>query len=150
MDAVSAAIGSHRTGIRIAPFGRLQDMHGFDDEEDTWLALGIEMRRRQLAYVHLSDQESLGAQAIPAGFLTKFRETYEGTLIIAGSYTQERAELALREGLADLIAFGRPFIANPDLVKRMKNGWPIAVPDKNTFYTGQDGGYIDYPMYNVD
>ncbi|MDY0993947.1 alkene reductase [Pantoea agglomerans] len=150
VDAVSAAIGSHLTGIRIAPYGRLQDMHAFDDEQDTWLSLAIELRRRHLAYVHLSDQESLGAQAIPAGFLTKFREAYEGTLIVAGSYTQEHAELALREGYADLIAFGRPFIANPDLVNRMKNGWPIAIPDKDTFYTGRDTGYIDYPTYHVD
>ncbi|MOA39961.1 N-ethylmaleimide reductase [compost metagenome] len=58
--------------------------------------------------------------------------------------------MALREGVADLIAFGRPFIANPDLVKRMKNGWPMAVPDKDTFYTGRDAGYIDYPTYHVD
>lgn len=150
IDAVAAAIGSKKTAIRLAPFGRLQGMQGFPDEEDTWLTLAAELNSRQIAYVHLSDQASLGAQAIPEGFLRKFRQIYKGTLIIAGGFSKEKAEQYLHEDFADLIAFGQPFIANPDLVDRFKNDWPLAIADRNTYYSGGDEGYIDYLPHRTE
>jgi len=147
IDAVSAAIGEARTGIRLAPFGRFGDMRDYEDEEETWLTLGQALADRRTAYVHISDQASLGEQAIPAGFLEKFRRAFPGTLVVAGNYNKERGQAALDAGRADLIAIGRPFIANPDLVRRMANDWPLAEIDRATLYTRSREGYVDYPNY---
>lgn len=148
IDELSTAIGSQHVGVRISPFGRIYDMHAFDDEAETWLALAEELAKRDLAYVHLSDQRTLGADC-DTEFFVKFREAYSGTLIIAGGLDQESAEATLKAGKADLIGFGQPFIANPDLVERMANGWPIAKAHRETLY-GLHGarGYIDYPRYS--
>ncbi|MBA5600958.1 alkene reductase [Pectobacterium aroidearum] len=146
-DAVSQAIGSGKTGIRLAPFGRLFDMHAFDGEEETWLQLAAKLSERSLAYVHLSDQKTLGQQAIPDGFVEKFRAAYDGTLVIAGGFDKQRAEVYLQEGKADLIAFGRPYIANPDLAERLANDWPLNDVNRTTMYGGTEEGYTDYPFY---
>lgn len=148
-DAIAAAIGGDKTGIRLAPFGRLFDMPAFAGEEQTWLHLATALSARNLAYVHLSSQQTLGQQAIPDGFLKKFRQAYQGTLIIAGGFDTALAERYLQEGYADLIGFGRPYISNPDLVERMANGWLLAEPDRTTFYGGSDVGYTDYPAYSA-
>lgn len=147
VDAVAASIGSAKTGIRLAPYGRFGDMHGYDDEQDTWLTLGRELATRALAYVHISDQASLGVQAIPEEFLPLFREAYTGTLVVAGGYDRERGQAALDAGRADLIAMGRPYIANPDLVERLRNNWPVREIDRDTLYTRTREGYIDYEPY---
>ncbi|KML19746.1 MULTISPECIES: alkene reductase [Burkholderia] len=152
VDAMSEAIGSSRVGIRLAPYGRLHDMHSFDDEENTWLTLAEKLSDRELAYVHLSDQESLcnidpTVAAIPKDFIRKFRNAYKGTLVMTGSLTQETAEELVNSGVADLVGFGRPFISNPDLVERFRNGWPLTPFDHAVFYGGGDEGYIDYPTY---
>lgn len=148
-DAIAAAIGHDKTGIRLAPFGRLFDMQAFAGEEQTWLHLAGALTTRNLAYVHLSDQQTLGQQAIPDGFLKKFRKAYQGVLIIAGGFDNVLAEKYLQEGYADLIGFGRPYISNPDLVERMANGWPLTEPDRATFYGGSGVGYTDYPVYSA-
>lgn len=147
VDGLSVAIGSRHVGVRISPFGRLYDMHPFDDEKQTWLALAAELGRRDLAYVHLSDQRTIGADCETA-FFDEFRKAYPGTLIIAGGFDKTSAEAALKAGKADLIGFGTPFIANPDLVERIANGWPLAQAQRDTFY-GLHGarGYTDYPRY---
>lgn len=149
IDAVADAIGRGKVGVRISPFGRLFDMAPFADEAETWVAVAREIDQRNIAYVHLSDQLTIGAERMPEGFAQTFRESYQGTLIAAGGFDRESAQAALESGALDLVAFGRPFIANPDLVERMKNGWPIATPDRATFY-GNSGekGYVDYPCYS--
>lgn len=146
-DAVSKAIGSGKIGIRLAPFGRLFDMHEFNGEEQTWLMLAAKLGERNLAYVHLSDQQSLGEQAMPEGFSDKFRQAYRGTLIIAGSFDKQRAEAYLNDNKADFIGFGKPYISNPDLVERFKNNWPLNEPNRATFYGGGAEGYTDYPFF---
>lgn len=149
VDGLSASIGARHVGVRISPFGRLYDMHPFDDEKQTWLALAAELGRRDMAYVHLSDQRSIGADCETSFFLA-FRKAYSGTLIMAGGFDQASAEAALKAGKADLIGFGTPFVANPDLVERMANGWPLAQAQRETLY-GLHGarGYTDYPRYAV-
>jgi 2,4-dienoyl-CoA reductase-like NADH-dependent reductase (Old Yellow Enzyme family) len=145
VDAVTAAIGGERTGIRLSPFGRYNDMHPFEGEAETWLTLAAELSNRALAYVHISDQTTLGERGIAEAFLDQFRQTYSGTLIVAGGYVGANGQAALDAGRADQIAIGRPFISNPDLVERLRNGWPLTEPDRATFYQGGDRGYIDYP-----
>ena len=149
VDAVVAAIGAHRVGIRLSPFNRIFDMPAFEGEADTWLALAHELATRGLAYVHISNREAIVANA-GVGFLREFREAYGGTVILAGNYGRESAAADLDAGLADLVAFGRPFIANPDLVERLRNGWPLAEGDSATFYGGGEAGYTDYPAYRLE
>lgn len=148
IDLMAEAIGSQRIGVRIAPFGRLSGMPPFADEKETWLAVARELSSRNLAYVHLSDQDSLCGNQLNREFLRAFREAYRGTLIFAGSLTKEVAEVMLCEGLIDLAAFGRPFISNPDLVERFAKGANLAPFDRATFYGGDDRGYIDYPLHH--
>lgn len=152
LDALAAEIGSAQVGVRLSPFGRLFDMHPYAQEAEAWLSLAEALNARSLAYVHLSDQLTIGAEAIPTGFATQWRQAYQGTLIAAGGFTRVLAEAVLAKGDLDLVAFGRPFIANPDLVERMRHDWPLAEGDRATFY-GIDGsptrGYTDYPTASV-
>ena len=150
IDALSKAIGAEHVGVRISPFGRLYDMHPYDDENQTWLTLAAELGHRKLAYVHLSDQRTIGADC-ETEFFVDFRKSYPGTLIVAGGFDQESAEAALMAGKADLIGFGQPYIANPDLVERIANGWPVAQAQRETLY-GLHGarGYTDYPIYSPE
>ena len=153
LDALTAAIGAEKVAVRISPFGRLFDMQPYGDGAETWISLAAALSARNLAYVHLSDQLTLGAEAIPQGFASQFRKAFRGTLMAAGGFNRTTAETALAEGELDLIAFGRPFIANRDLVERMRHDWPLAEGDRATFY-GVNGavtrGYTDYPAYQAD
>ncbi|MFZ7096617.1 alkene reductase [Luteimonas dalianensis] len=148
-DAVAGAIGSQRTGVRVSPFNRVFDMPAFDGEADTWMALARELQPRSLAYVHLSNRGSLLANA-GRDFLRRFRQACGGTFIIAGNYDRAGAEADLDNGFGDLVAFGRPFISNPDLVERLRNGWPLAEADPATFYGGGEAGYTDYPAFKAE
>ena len=147
VDAVAAAIGRQRTGIRLSPFNRVFDMPAFEGEAATWLALAAALAERRLAYVHLSNREAILEHA-GRGFLQRFRDACGDTpLILAGRYDRVLAQADLDAGIADLVAFGRPFIPNPDLVERLRNGWPLADADPATFYGGGAAGYTDYPPY---
>ncbi len=88
------------------------------------------------------------APAVPQHFRDTLRATFSGTLIVAGNYDQQKAERILTAGFADLVAFGRPFIANPDLPQRLQHRWPLAtVSDPATLFGGTEVGYTDYPFY---
>ena len=149
VDAVAAAIGSARVGIRLSPFNRIFDMPAFEGEAGTWLALAQALSTRGLAYVHISNRGAI-VDTVGEDFLRAFRNAYGGTLVLAGNYTRDSAEADLEAGLADLVAFGRPFIANPDLVERLRNDWPLAEGDSATFYGGGAAGYVDYPAYRAE
>lgn len=144
VDAVSAAIGAERTGVRISPNGRHHDMGEDPEMEATFLLLAEELDRRGIAYLHINDQ---GNPGLPEELVAKIRNAFGGTLILCGDYDGERAQAAIDRGLADMVAFGRPFIANPDLPARLAHGWPLNTPDPDTFYGGSDKGYTDYPVY---
>ncbi|WP_284353519.1 alkene reductase [Pseudomonas putida] len=146
VDLLSQAIGSNRIGLRIAPFGRLSAMPAFPDERETWLAAAKALSSRNLAYLHLSDQDSLCGNLLNRSFVRELRDAYQGTVMFAGSLTLEVAQSMLDEGLIDLAAFGRPFISNPDLVDRFRSGYALTPFDRSTFYGGGDRGYIDYPV----
>jgi N-ethylmaleimide reductase len=91
----------------------------------------------------------MGAPAVPDSTKDVLRKAFQGCLILSGGYVRARAEADLAAERADLIAFGRPFIANPDLVARMQHGAPLAEPDPTTFYTSGEAGYTDYPVLAV-
>ena len=145
VDAMIAAIGADRVGIRLAPFNQQFDMPVYDDDGETYLYLGRELAKRGIAYVHLNDNWAAGRSVVGEDFLRRFREAFDGTIILAGAMTLERGRRLVDEGMIDLPAFGQPFIANPDLVERLRTGAPIATPDRATYYGGGSAGYIDYP-----
>lgn len=153
VDAVNARIGSQRVGIRFSPFGQNSDMPPYPDAEQTYLQLGRELADRRIAYMHFMDQS--GYRSMPArvsdkvrSLLRKLRPTFDkGALILAGGQTLAKANELIASGTIDLAAFGQPFIANPDLVARLRNGWPLAKPERETYYGGGAEGYVDYPPY---
>lgn len=154
IDAVAAAIGANRVGVRFTPFGQLFDMPSYPEAGETYRQLGKELHDRRIGYIHFMDQSGfrLEDMVLPENrdfrqFLDGFRSAYSGTIILAGGLTQENAERLIGAGTIDLAAFGQPFIANPDLVERFRNGWPLATPDRATYYGGDAKGYIDYPTY---
>ncbi len=144
-EAVCAAIGKDRTGIRLSPFGVFNDMPVYDAMAADYAWLAGELDRRGLVYVHLVDHSPMGAPAVPATIKAAVRASFKRTLVLSGGYDAARAEADLAAGKCDLVAFGRPFLANPDLVARFKAGAPLNAPDAATFYTPGPKGYTDYP-----
>lgn len=144
-DAAIEAVGRDRVGIRLSPFGVFNDMPPYDAMEADYTYLAQQLDARGLAYIHLVDHSSMGAPPVPASMKSTFRSLFKGTLILSGGYVAARAESDLAAGNADLIAVGRPFIANPDLVARWKTGAAENTPDMDTFYTPGAKGFTDYP-----
>jgi N-ethylmaleimide reductase len=156
VDAVCKRIGADRVGIRISPYGQLFDMPLYLQIDETYSALCAGLAERGVVYVHVMDQthffmagESSAAQEQALRELLKVCKKALGdtVLILAGDMTRERAQDLLDAGLIDLAAFGQPFIGNPDLVARLKNDWPLTIPNRDTYYGGGAEGYIDYPPY---
>ncbi len=144
-DAAINAIGRDKVGIRLSPFGVFNDMPLYDDMEADYTYLAQQLNARGLLYIHLVDHSSMGAPLVPASVKATFRNVFKGKLILSGGYDAERAESDLAARKCDLIAVGKPFLANPDLVYRWKTGAALNVVDMNTFYTPGAKGYTDYP-----
>ena len=144
-DACAKAIGANRVGIRISPQGVFNGTGSFEELEPQYLALVQKLSDIGLVYLHVVDHSAMGAPAVSADLKAKLRHAFGGTYIAVGGYTADTAEKALQAKEADLIAFGRPFISNPDLVARMKQGLELTLPDMRTFYTPGEKGYTDYP-----
>ncbi|TBW09853.1 alkene reductase [Azotobacter chroococcum] len=146
VDAVVAAVGAERVGIRLSPWMPYNDI---EDAEAGPMALYLaeQLGRRGLAYLHLHEAEWMGVPGYPEGFREAVRARFPGAIVVCGGYTAARAEALLQTGLADAVAFGRPYIANPDLVQRFAQGAPLAEADQATFYGGGTEGYTDYPAW---
>jgi N-ethylmaleimide reductase len=140
---VSDAIGKEKVGVRISPNSILGDLQAYDADttEETYIHLSREFNRIGLAYVHISL-----SPLVPVSTLNAIRTEFEGTLIYCNTFTAEKAETELAKGDADLIAFGRGFLANPDLDQRIINGSELNASDFTTLYTPGAKGYIDYPV----
>ena len=147
VDAVSDAIGVERTGVRISPNGRFNDIPEDPEMEATFIYLSRELNQRGIAFLHVNDQGTFGLPSIPDGLIPKIRDVFTGPIILCGGYDAERARHAINQSIADLVAFGVPFIANPDLPARLENGWLLNEADRDTFYGGAEQGYTDYPFY---
>jgi len=142
--ATATAIGAHRVGVRLSPYGVLNSTGPYPDVEAQYLALTEELSRLGLLYVHLLDHSAMGAPPVPAELKSRLRAAFKGLFIAAGGFDRARAESALKAGQADLIAFARPFLANPDLVERMRADAALNAVDMATFYTPGPKGYTDY------
>ena len=143
-EAVAGEIGASRVGIRLSPYITQRNME--DDEIiPTILKAAREIDRVGLAYIHLVEADWDDAPVIPDDFRRELRAAYSGRIIVAGRYDRNKAEAILAAGLADIVAFGRPFIANPDLPRRLKDGLPLATFDGATLFGGSVEGYSSYP-----
>jgi len=170
IDGIRTRLGAKAlVGVRLSPFGRFNSMPKDDQTEETYLHLARELENRKVSYIHFNDEPvSIGhlnedaventeetaasefgvkQRLIPEAFLRSFRRHYHGAVVLCGGLDRTLAETILSEGLADLVAFGVPFIANPDLPRRLRDSLPLAEPDTRRFYGGDERGYSDYPGY---
>lgn len=145
-EAVASEAGAGRTGIRLSPFITQRNMI---DEEivPTTLKAARELSRIGLAYIHLAEADWDDAPVTPLSFRQDLREAFSGKVIVAGKYDPQRSEAILATGLADVVAFGRPFIANPDLPRRYRENLPLAAFDGATLFGGNTEGYSTYPTW---
>ncbi len=145
LEAVAGVYGADRVGVRLSPGGKFNDMHD-SDPASLFGYVARELNRFGLAYLHIIEPEGgilvNNTQTSPTKYL---RPIFEGKIITAAGYDKEKAERVLAAGDADLVAFGRLFIANPDLPERFRTGAPLNPPDPASFYGGDARGYIDYP-----
>jgi N-ethylmaleimide reductase len=137
-------------GVRLSPNGNFNDM-GSPDFRETFLAAAAGLNRHGLAYLHVVDGLGFGFHKLGEPMtLAEFRAVFAGPLMGNCGYTQETAEAAIAAGHADLIAFGRPFISNPDLAERFANGWPLAPAARmSDWYSFEPKGYADFPTYRA-
>jgi len=142
---LAAAIGADHVGIRLSPLGAFNGVVPWEGAEADFTWLAKELGALKLAYLHLVDHSSMGAPVVPDTLKAAITQAFGGTIILSGGYDRQRADADLAAGKGDLVAFGRPFLANPDLVTRLQKGAPLNPPDFGTFYTPGAKGYTDYP-----
>lgn len=150
IEALITVWGSKKVGVRISPSGVANDMHD-SNPRALFEYFTVQLNQYDLAYLHIieprvvaNDEPVEGMEAVAS---KKLRPIYKGTIIAAGGFNRDSAEAILQSGDADLVAFGRAYVSNPDLVRRLRDGLLLTKPDRGTFYTGGIKGYIDYPAY---
>lgn len=158
VDAVVAEFGPGRVGVRLSPFGTFNSIPTDPLAAETFLHLAEHLGRRGVAYIHLlyelmpegnMETAQFKPRYLDHALLAKARALFPGAFIWCGGFNdRERAQAALDTGLVDLIAFGRPYIGNPDLPERLKQGWPLVEANRSTYYTRVgETGFTDFPAY---
>jgi N-ethylmaleimide reductase len=150
IEAIASVLPARRVGVHLAPNGAFNDM-GSQDFREQFTFVAQQLDRFGLAYLHVVDGLAFGFHQLGEPMtLAEFRNVFHGPLIGNCGYTKETAEKAIADGHADLISFGRPFINNPDLVARFRNGWPLAEPAPMSVWSSPTGakGYTDFPAYD--
>ena len=152
-QAVVDVWGADRVGVRLSPYGIANDS-GEPEPMPLYTHVVEALNPLGLAYLHFIEPRSSGAgraevnwQNVPSAMVL-FRPIWKGKLIAAGGFTGEAAEAAIAQGHADAVAFGRIFISNPDLPRRLQRGFPLTPYDRKTFYGGEEAGYTDYPEHD--
>ncbi|WP_437611945.1 alkene reductase [Erwinia sp. V71] len=145
VDAAIAGWSADRIGIRISPLGPFNGLDNGDDQEEAALYYIAELAKRNLAYLHISEPDWAGGKPYSEAFRKAIRAIYPGVIVGAGAYTAEKGEELIAKGLIDAVAFGRVYIANPDLVARLQKKAPLNEPKPESFYGGGAEGYTDYP-----
>ncbi len=148
VDAVTSVFSAQRVGLRLSPNGAYNDM-GSPDYREQFTFVAQQLDKYKLAYLHVMDGTGFGFHELGEPMtLNEFKSHYHSPIMGNVGYTKESAETAIAKGDADLIAFGRPYISNPDLVERFANDWPLAeAGDMSTWYSFDEKGYADYPNY---
>jgi len=142
--ACADAIGAERVGMRISPYGAFNDMRPDAKMDALYLRLIEALNEIGLVYIHVVDHSSMGAPQVSPELKAKIRAHFKGKYILSGGYDAARANADLDAQKGDLVAFGRPFISNPDLVAKLRSGAALTPPDASTFYTPGEKGYTDY------
>ena len=147
VGAMSDAIGAKKVGVRLAP---LTTLNGTVDAhpEETYTEAAHVLNKHGIAYLHIAEADWDDAPVMSMNFKQGLREAFDGVMIYAGKYSAEKAAAAVRDGWADMIGFGRPFVANPDLPARIQNGWAWSTHDPDTLFGGGEKGLTDYPYYD--
>ena len=140
------AIGADRVGIRLSPYGVFNGSAPDAQTDELYLRLIERLNVLGLLYIHIVDHSSMGAPPVSRTLKSKLRAAFKGKYILSGGYDAARATADLEEQRGDLVAFGRPFISNPNLVDKLQTGATLQAPDPSTFYTPGEKGYIDYPV----
>jgi len=149
LRGLTEAIGPDRVGLRLTPYSSFNETGAFDDLEPQFLGLAESAGALGLVYLHVSIAAAAAGAPLSRPFLAGLRNRFGGAFILCGGFDRESAESALEQGDADLIAFGRPALANPDLVERLRGGFPLNPADPNTFYSQGPAGYTDYPVLSA-
>jgi len=138
-------IGANKLGIRFSPFSTLGDLQHYDEKEveNTYLYLAAELNKLNISYLHFVTSPQIKNEMMNA-----IRNTFDNTLILSSGFTSNSAENAIQENNTDLVAFGKVFIANPDLIKRIELGAPLNQPDFTKLYTEGPEGYTDYKIFD--
>lgn len=145
MTAIAAAIGAGRTGLRLSPVTPVNDAGQDSDAQALFNHVAAQLAPLKLAFLHIIEGQTGGARDVAPFDYQAMRERFKGPWMVNNGYTREMALQAVAGGQADLVAFGRDFISNPDLVRRLKLNAPLQPLDKATLYGGEAQGYIDYP-----
>ncbi len=149
MDAVTQVFPANRVAVRLSPNGVFNDM-GSPDYRETFTYVAKELNAYGLGFLHMLDGLAFGFHELGEPVtLADARDVFDGPLMGNCGYDAKAADEAVTTGAADVIAIGRPYIGNPDLIERLRNGWPLADSDPETWYSGTDAekGYTDYPVY---
>lgn len=146
IEAVIDVWGKDKVGVRVGPTGSFNGMHD-DNPIETFTAFAKHLNDLGIAYLEVVEDSFQGnhASGRPEDIIDAIRAAYKGTYIANGAYTAEEARTRISEGRCDLVTFGRPFIANPDLPERFRQNAPLNEWDDSTFYGGSEHGYTDYP-----
>jgi 2,4-dienoyl-CoA reductase-like NADH-dependent reductase (Old Yellow Enzyme family) len=145
VDACAKIYAPGCIAVRQSPYGSFNDMAVDPEPLVTYPWLARELDKRGIGFLHVFDQDGGWIHDPAHPLMPALRAAYHGALIACGGFDREKSEAILARGQADLVAIGRPFISNPDLVARMRGNLPIAAWDAATFYTGGEKGYTDYP-----
>lgn len=146
-DAVIAAIGAEKVGIRISPDGGFNSCTSFEGAVEQYELLVKGLDEKGLIYLHIVNHEAMGAPKVNEAFYEIAKNHFKNTFIISGGFDAETAEAAIDHEKGNLVAFGRPYLANPDLPYRLEHKLALNAPDFGTFYTPGEKGYTDYPVY---
>lgn len=142
---VADAIGKEKVGIRISPYGVFNDITIYDSLDETYDYLTKELNNIGIRYIHMVDHQSMGSPEVPQKIKDLVRKNFKNTLILSGGYDKDRAEKDLNDDKADLVAFGRPILANPDFVNKISNDLELNQVNYDLLYTPDEKGYTDYP-----
>ncbi|OMO28742.1 alkene reductase [Vibrio lentus] len=155
-QAVADVVGKDKVGVRFAPlFETTDEVRVYlgmveEDTHETYVEAIKLIDEIGVGYLSLAEADWDGAPDLPDSFYQAVRANFSGLVMYAGKYTAEKATSMIAKGYGDIFGFGRPFIANPDLPDRIKNGWSLNEVDPNTMYGGTNIGYSDYSFYNAE
>lgn len=143
------AIGAHRVGIRLSPYGVANSTGSYADLEAQYLALIDAMAEMRILYVHLLDHSAMGAPPVPNKFKFRLRVAFAGIFILTSGFDRVSADYSIGAGHADLIGFERPSVASPDFVERIRTKVDLNALDQEAFYAPGPKGYSGYPSFTA-